>query len=233
MKPTLVVDADDTLWENNIYYEQAIAAFGRLMAAQSFEPKEAERTADAVERERIPQVGYAPEEFARSLVIAHQRLCERYGRSCDADVANAVWQIGRAVMEYPIVLLEGVAETLARLSGHCRLILLTKGDPAVQEDKVARSGLGHLFAGVHVVPEKHAGVIRDLLAEYVLRPAHTWMVGNSPRSDVNPALEAGVGAIYVPHPNTWTLELEAIADPERVLVLKRFGELTGLFHNPE
>jgi putative hydrolase of the HAD superfamily len=233
MKPTLIVDADDTLWENNIYYEQSIAAFGELMAAQGFEPKEAAHVADAVERERIPQVGYAPQEFARSLVIAHQRLCERYDRPCDAEVANAVWQIGRAVMDYPIVLLEGVADTLARLSGHCRLILLTKGDPGVQENKVARSGLGHLFERVHVVPEKHAGVIRDLLAEYGLRPEHTWMVGNSPRSDVNPALEAGVGAIYVPHPNTWTLEQEAIADPERVIVLKRFGELTGLFHNPE
>jgi putative hydrolase of the HAD superfamily len=233
MKPTLIVDADDTLWENNIYYERSIAAFGELMAARGFEPEEAAHVADAVEQERIPQVGYAPEEFARSLVIAYQRLCKRHDRPCDAEVANAVWQIGRAVMEYPIVLLEGVAETLARLSGHCRLILLTKGDPAVQRDKVARSGLGHLFEGVHVVPEKHAGVIRDVLAEYKLRPEQTWMVGNSPRSDINPALNAGVGAIYVPHPNTWTLEQEAIADPERVVVLERFGELTSLFHDPE
>jgi putative hydrolase of the HAD superfamily len=233
MKPTLIVDADDTLWENNIYYERAVVTFGALMTDLGFEQEEAEHTVDAVERERIPQVGYAPQEFAHTLVIAYQRLCERHDQPCAADVSDAVWQIGQAVMEFPIVLLGGVADTLARLSGYCRLLLLTKGDPAVQEDKVARSGLGHLFEGVHVVPEKHAGVIRDLLAEYKLRPDRTWMVGNSPRSDINPALEAGVGAIYVPHPNTWTLEQEAIADPERVIVLKRFGELTGLFHNPE
>lgn len=80
MKPTLIIDADDTLWENNIFYEQCIAAFAELMAAQGFGQEEAERTADVVERERIPQVGYAPVEFARSLVIAYQRLCERHDR---------------------------------------------------------------------------------------------------------------------------------------------------------
>jgi len=229
MKPTLIVDADDTLWENNIYYEQCIAAFTDLMVAQGFEREEAERTVDAVERERIPQVGYAPEEFARSLVIAYQRLCESHDRPIEDEVSDVVWEIGQAVVEYPIVLLDGVVETLARLSGHCRLLLLTKGDREAQESKLARSGLGHLFGEVHVVPEKDAEVIRGLLARYGLQPEQTWVVGNSPRSDINPALEAGVGAIYVPHPNTWKLEHEEITEPERVLVLRHFGELSTLF----
>jgi len=233
MNPTLIVDADDTLWENNIYYEQCIAAFAELMVAQGFGREEAERIADAVERERIPQVGYAPEEFARSLVIAYQRLCESHDRPIEDEVSDAVWEIGQAVIEYPIVLLDGVAETLARLSGHCRLLLLTKGDREAQESKLARSGLGHLFDGVHIVPEKDAEVIRGLVAEYGLQPEQTWMVGNSPRSDINPALEAGIGAIYVPHPNTWKLEHEEIADPERMITLNRFKELAALFANIE
>ena len=233
MKPTLIVDADDTLWENNIYYEQCIAAFAELMVAQGFGQEEAERIADAVERERIPQVGYAPEEFARSLVIAYQRLCERYDRLIEYEVSDAVWEIGQAVIEYPIVLLDGVAETLARLRGRCHLLLLTKGNWDVQESKLARSGLGHLFDGVHIVSEKDADVVRGLVAEYGLQPEQTWVVGNSPRSDINPALEAGVGAIYVPHPNTWTLEVEEIADLERVIVLKRFKELAALFSDSE
>jgi putative hydrolase of the HAD superfamily len=188
---------------------------------------------EEVERERVPQVGYAPEEFARSLVFAYQRLCERYDRPIEDEVSDGVWEIGRAMVEYPIVLLDGVAEALARLSAHCRLLLLTKGDQEVQEDKLARSGLGHLFDGVHVVPEKDAGVIRGLVAEYNLRPEQTWMVGNSPRSDINPALEAGIGAIYVPHSNTWHLEHEEVAEPERVIVLSSFGELNGLFLEAE
>ena len=233
MKPTLIVDADDTLWENNIYYEQCIAAFVELMVAQGFGQEETERTVDTVERERIPQVGYAPEEFARSLVVTYQRLCESHDRPIEDEVSDAVWEIGRAVIEYPIVLLDGVAETLARLSGHCHLLLLTKGDREAQESKLARSGLGHLFDGVHIVPEKDAEVIRGLLARYGLRPEQTWMVGNSPRSDINPALEAGIGAIYVPHPNTWKLELEEIAGTERVIVLNCFEELAALFPDAE
>ena len=232
MKPTLIVDADDTLWENNVHYEQCLAAFAELMVAQGFGREEAERTADAVERERIPQV-YAPEEFARSLIITYRRLCERHDQPVEDQVLGEVWEIGQAVIEYPLVLLEGVVETLARLSGRCRLLLLTKGDREVQGDKLARSGLGHLFEGVHIVSEKDADVLRGLLARYGLRPERTWMVGNSPRSDINPALEAGIGAIYVPHPNTWTLEQEAIAHPERVIVLKRFGELSALFADTE
>ena len=233
MKPTLIVDADDTLWENNIYYEQCTAAFAELMAAQGFGLEEAAQTADAVERERVPVVGYAPEEFARSLLVAYQRLCERYGRPVVDQVADAVWEIGRMVVDYPIVLLEGVPETLARLRDRCRLLLLTKGNREVQESKLARSGLGHFFDGVHVVAEKDAGVLRELVAHYGLRAEHTWMVGNSPRSDINPALEAGIGAIYVPHPNTWQLEQEEIADLERVIVVRRFGELDALFREAE
>ena len=228
-RPTLIVDADDTLWETEIYFEQCIADFGELMATLGFDREEAERTVEEVERERVPQVGYAPEEFARSLVFAYQRLCERYNRPIEDEVSDGVWEIGRAMVEYPIVLLDGVAETLARLSGRFRLLLLTKGDREAQESKLARSGLGHLFDGVHVVPEKDAGVIRGLVAEYNLRPEQTWMVGNSPRSDINPALEAGIGAIHVPHSNTWHLEHEEIAEPEQVIVLNSFGELDEMF----
>jgi putative hydrolase of the HAD superfamily len=231
-KPTLIVDADDTLWENNVYYERCFDAFAELMVAQGFGREEARRTADAVERERIPQA-YAPEEYARSLIITYRRLCENHNQPVEDQVLGEVWEIGQAVIEYPLVLLDGVAETLARLSGHCRLLLLTKGDREVQGDKLARSGLGHLFEGVHIVSEKNADVLRGLLARYGLRPERAWMVGNSPRSDINPALEAGIGAVYVPHPNTWTLEQEAIARPERVIVLKRFGELCALFAETE
>jgi len=233
LRTTLIVDADDTLWENNIYYEQSAADFAKLMEDRGFGREEAEHIVDAVERERVPEVGYAPEEFARSLVIAYQRLCERHGLSEVEEISEAVWKIGRTVVEYPLVLLDGVAETLARLSGRCRLVLLTKGDQEVQRGKLARSGLAPFFESVHVVPEKDADVIRGLVVHHGLHPQRTWMVGNSPRSDINPALEAGIGAIYVPHPNTWTLEREEIADPDRVIVLRNFGELVGLILDSE
>jgi putative hydrolase of the HAD superfamily len=225
---TVIIDADDTLWENNIYYERCLADFVDLMAEQGFNSQEAEQTMAVVERERVPEVGYAPEEFARSLVVTYERLCERHGRPVDESVADAIFDIGLIVAHYPMVLLDGVEETLGRLNGRYRLILLTKGDRTVQEEKLARSGLGRYFDAVHVVAEKDADVFHDLVARYDLHPERTWMVGNSPRSDINPAVEAGIGAIYVPHPNTWNLEVEEIAEPERVCILDAFSDLTAL-----
>lgn len=230
---TLFIDADDTLWENNIHYEDCMADFVALMNQQGFDPGEVEETANEVERERIPKVGYAPEEFARSLVITYERLCERHGQPKRDEVGQAALQIGRRVVQYPITLLDGVETTLARLSERYQLLLLTKGDQAAQEDKVARSGLGRFFEAVHVVREKDAGVFRDLIERHDLHPARTWMVGNSPRSDVNPAVEAGLHAVFVPHPNTWELEIEEVVDSDRVTVLHKFGDLPTFFAERE
>jgi putative hydrolase of the HAD superfamily len=230
---TLLIDADDTLWENNIFYEECFAEFGALMAEQGFDPAEAEQTADTIERERIPVVGYAVEEFARSLVMAYEQLCERYGKDVDDAVRSSVMEIGMMPADYPIVLLEGVEETLEQLNQRFRLILVTKGDPDLQTDKLRRSGLGRYFAGVHVVPEKDVDVFRDLTKQYGLAPEQTWMVGNSPRSDINPAVEAGIGAVYVPHPNTWTLEVVDVVESDKVAVLHRFSELIEFFSGAE
>jgi putative hydrolase of the HAD superfamily len=233
MKPTLIIDADDTLWETEIYYERCIADFGELMGSLGFDRAEAERTVDEVEHERVPLVGYGPHEFAHNVVIAYERLCERYGRSVEEEVTEAAHQIGLVVLEPPIEFLDGVTETLPWLGERFRLILLTKGDQEVQEGKLERSGLGHHFEGVHVVHEKDGKVLRELIADYGLSPETTWMVGNSPRSDINPALEAGIGAVHIPHSNTWSFEQQEIADPERVVVLKSFGGLIKLFGEME
>jgi putative hydrolase of the HAD superfamily len=224
-KPTLILDADDTLWENELYYEQAIAGFAGLMAAQGFDRLAAQYMAETVDHVRVSLVGYGPLEFARSLLVAYERLCRNHARPVVPEVADAVWRIGQVVVEHPIALLDGVAETLPRLGDRFRLLLLTKGDCEVQQSKLALSGLAPFFEGVHVVAEKDAGVLRRLVADYGLRPEQTWMVGNSPRSDINPALEVGLGAVYIPRPHTWEVEREAIADPERVTVLGSFGEL--------
>jgi putative hydrolase of the HAD superfamily len=228
MKPNLLIDADDTLWETEIFYKQCFADLADLLATQGFEVQEALHTVEQVERERVPQFGYAPTEFCRSLVIAYQRLCQRYARPVDDQISQQVWQIGQTVVDFPIILLDGVAETLAQLDGRYRLLLLTKGDPDVQRSKLARSGLEVFFEAVHVVPEKDVAVFQELVAHHQLEPEQTWMVGNSPRSDINPALAAGLGAIYIPHDHTWDMEREEILDSERVIVLERFTQLAAL-----
>jgi putative hydrolase of the HAD superfamily len=222
---TLILDADDTLWENNIYYEEVRQAFADRMFAEGFDRAAALDALDSTEHERVPRVGYAPREFVRSVVIAYQRLCALRGKEPDDRIAEEVRTLAHRVVDPPLVLLDGVAETLEDLADRYRLILLTKGDGRVQQDKVDRSGLGAHFEAVHVVPEKGAHVLRDLLTRYELSLSQTWMVGNSPRSDINPALEVGIGAIYIPHPVPWDFEDVPLADPGRVVTLERFSDL--------
>jgi len=230
---TIILDADDTLWENNVFYEDATDGFVERMAAEGYDPQEARETFVRIEHERVVQVGYAPEEFVRSMVIAYRHLCRRHGRAPRVEIEEEVADIGRQVIDYPIALLEGVADTLPRLQRRCRLILLTKGDLKTQQGKVDRSGLACHFDAVHVVPEKRPEVLVELLTRYDLDPGQTWMVGNSPRSDVNPALAAGIGAVYIPYSMPWDFEQVPFSDPERVVTVSSFFDLVDLFLTSE
>lgn len=229
----LILDADDTLWENNVFYERATDAFVARMADEGFPPAEVRQAFVEIEHERVPLVGYAPDEFARSMAITYRHLCRRHGRTPDPEVEAQAEAIGRQVLNYPITLLEGVAEALAALHRHCRLILLTKGDPCVQQGKIDRSGLAHYFEAVYIVPEKGPEALQTLLNHHGLNPRRTWMVGNSPRSDINPALAVGIGAIYIPYAMPWSFEETPISDPQRVITLQRFSQLLDLFPETE
>jgi len=233
MTPTLIIDADDTLWESEIYYQRCIAEFGELMAAQGFDEEEAKETLDRVERERVADAGYGPKAFAENVLIAYETLCERKGLSPDEQVREAARRIGHQVLSHPIILLQGVAETLPRLSEAFELILLTKGNEAIQIDKLTRSGLESHFRSVHVVHEKDAAVFQALIDEYDLAGDEVWMIGNSPRSDINPALAVGLRAVHIPHTHTWGHEQEPIVTPEDVTVLDTFADLAMLFLESE
>ncbi len=232
-RPTLILDADDTLWETNVFYEEAIDAFVERMEREGFTPEEAREVFSQVEHERVPETGYSPWEFARSMAVAYRRLCERHGLEPRPEVAEEAEAIGRRVVRYPIRLRDGVAEALPELRRRCRLLVLTKGDPEVQRDKIRRSGLAPYFDAVHVVPEKDPEVLRDLVQRYGLDPRQTWVVGDSPRSDINPALEVGLGAVHFPHECPWAFEEVPIAAPERVVTLRSFADLLHLFPDAE
>ena len=131
-----------------------------------------------------------------------------------------------------MALLPGVADTLGTLASRHRLIMLTKGDPDDQHQKVARSGLRAWFHAVDVVHEKDTAAYTDAARRHGVTADETWMVGNSPRSDVVPAIAAGWGAVFIPHAATWVLELEPLPVPrpgDRFLQLARFDELPRHF----
>jgi putative hydrolase of the HAD superfamily len=225
---TLLIDADDTLWENNIYFERVIARFFEDFPGHS--PRELRPTLDDVEREIVLSHGYGLIAFEQALVRTWERLS---GSLPGAERESEVRALARSVNQHPMELLPGVAETLTYLAERYSLILMSKGDPGEQSAKLERSGLRHHFSAVEIVPEKDPGAYRDALARHDLAPLSTWMIGNSPKSDVNPALAAGLNAVFVPHDMTWVLEHEHVsppqAEPPRLLVLERFAELQNHF----
>jgi putative hydrolase of the HAD superfamily len=139
--------------------------------------------------------------------------------------------IAERILEQPVELIEGVAETLEYLSMRHDLTLFTKGSSEEQKLKVDRSGLGVYFGHTEIVKEKDADSYRSLLRERRMDARRTWMIGNSPKSDVNPALEVGLNAVFIPHAHTWILEKQEVrpGGPGRLLKLDRFAELRNHF----
>jgi putative hydrolase of the HAD superfamily len=223
----LIVDADDTLWENNIYFERAFDDFVAYLDHSSLNAREIRDVLDAIEAVNAKTHGYGSLNFARNLRQTYERLCER--EIGEADV-RAVMGFAERILECPLELIAGVEETLGHLAARHDLTLFTKGHPEEQKLKVDRSGLGRFFAHTAIVKEKDCAAYSNLVAERAMDPSRTWMIGNSPRSDVNPALEAGLGAVFIPHSHTWILEKEEIRrDAGRLVILERFEQLRDRF----
>ncbi len=204
---TLLIDADDTLWENNIYFERAIARFISFLNHREYTPDQVREVLNEVERENILRHGYGLHSFAHALVNTFERLTID---PITPDLHEQVHRIAHEIAEHPVELISGVPETLQYLNAKHHLILLTKGDVTEQTGKVERSGLREYFSAVEIVAEKNVEAYRSVVEKYALIPERTWMIGNSPKSDINPALSAGLNAVFVPHDNTWILEHEEV-----------------------
>ncbi|MEO5823699.1 MAG: HAD family hydrolase [Vicinamibacteraceae bacterium] len=224
---TLFVDADDTLWENNIYFEAVVADFLALTERHGCPPEQARAKLIEVERERVGRFGYGIANFQASLELACRSLVGESHGVDTAPIAGLCASLRRRAGTH----LAEVASTLRSLAGRHRVVLLTKGDGDDQMGKVARSGLRRHLHQVDVVPEKDLAAYRDVLRRHGAVPERSWMIGNSPKSDILPALAAGLGAVFVPHKATWTLELADLPAPHtpRYLVRERFRDLLHLF----
>ena len=223
----LVIDADDTLWENNIYFEQAFDEFVSFLDHSRLAPAEVRTILDEIEMVNNQIHGYGSLNFGRNLRECYRRLCERH---IGEDDLRQVMAIAERIMEQPVEILDGVEETLRYLQGRHDLTLFTKGHPEEQKLKVDRSGLGRYFGHTAIVKEKDTAAYRSLVNERGLDAARTWMVGNSPKSDINPALAAGINAVFVPHDRTWHLEKTELASGTgRLIRVERFADLRKYF----
>ncbi|MBX5493961.1 MAG: HAD family hydrolase [Bryobacteraceae bacterium] len=228
MRQHLIVDADDTLWENNIYFEQAFSEFCDFLSHSTLTPAEIRAVLDEIELANIKIHGYGSLNFGRNLRLCYERLAEREIREEDLD---KVMSLAQRILEQPIELIDGVAETLEYLANRHELTLFTKGHPEEQKLKIDRSGLGIYFSQTVIVKEKDTQSYLELIENRGLDPERSWMIGNSPKSDINPALEAGLNAVLVPHPHTWGLEQQELRTNGRgrFMRVERFVELQKHF----
>jgi putative hydrolase of the HAD superfamily len=229
LSQVLLIDADDTLWENNVYFERAIADFISFLNHHERTPAEVREILNDIERDCIVTHGYGLHSFAHALVKTFERISVE---PLTPALHETIHGFAHTIAAQPIQLLPAVAETLTYLSERHQLVLVTKGNSKEQSGKIRRSGLRKHFAAVEVLAEKDVDTYISVIAKHELEPERTWMVGNSPKSDINPALRAGINAVFVPHDDTWILEHEdviAAQPPSRLLVVNSFRELREHF----
>jgi putative hydrolase of the HAD superfamily len=224
----LIFDADDTLWENNIYFERAFDQFCDFLSHSSLNPSQVRDVLNEIELVNAKIHGYGSLNFGRNLQQAYQHLAER---AIQPDDLNHVLSLAENILRAPLELIPGVEETLQQLSQRHELALFTKGNPDEQRMKVERSGLQEFFRHTEIVKEKNAPAYALLVDQKRFPLEETWMIGNSPKSDINPALESGLGAVLVPHPHTWVLEHQDLRIPAsaRFLEVPAFPHLTTHF----
>ena len=224
----LIFDADDTLWDSNIHFLEAEAEF--LTALTEAEAGNIDAVRAAIRRTELQIIkshGYGREPF---IVLMRTVAAELAPDIARGRIEAAVERISAKFLERECALLPDVAPTLAELAARHRLTLFTKGNPREQLRKLERSGLKPHFRHVAVPREKDEAAYLGLIASAGLDRSRAFMIGNSPRSDINPALRAGLRAVFIPHPHTWELEHEEIdLEDERVTVIPNFRVLREIF----
>jgi putative hydrolase of the HAD superfamily len=226
-RATLLFDGDDTLWANNHHFELAIEQFTQLVAGGAWTEQACRDELDRVEEAAWHEGGAGKDAFGRNMreaaatIVSADRLDE---------VLPAVDAIIRAMPTTEVRLIDGVAETIEALAARHTLGIVTRGDPAEQWAKIDGSGVARWFTHLEVVRDKDEATYRRLIGQWSLDPATTWMIGNSPRSDILPARAAGMRAVYVPNASTWRLE-HAELDPgdPGVITLERIRDLLARF----
>jgi putative hydrolase of the HAD superfamily len=222
MLTTIGFDADDTLWQNEAYFRLTQDRFTSLLRDHA-DPDHLHDRLLAAERRNIGAYGFGVKGFTLSMIETAIEVTE--GR-VPASVISELLGAGRAMLDHPVELLPHAREAVASLALSHRIVLITKGDLLHQERKLAQSGLGDLFHAVEIVSDKTAQIYASIFARHGTGPEQALMVGNSLKSDVVPALQAGGFGVYVPHGLTWALEAaDEPAEHPRYASLPDLGQL--------
>ena len=199
---TVAFDADDTLWDNERYFQLTQAHFAQLLADYTDEAGLMERLVDA-ERRNLDHYGFGIKGFTLSMI---ETALEITNHTVSASVIAEILDAGREMLRHPVDLLPHARTAVEAAKETHRILLITKGDLLDQERKLAQSGLGELFDAVEIVSDKTTEIYKDIFARHGDGPERGMMVGNSMKSDVVPMVEAGGWGVFVPHGYEWSLE---------------------------
>jgi len=220
-----IFDADDTLWESGLYFRRAEEDFTALMHSLGFDPKEIRSEIHRRDIERLSVTGYGARPYMATLKLI---LEERTEHITPYMIASLDY-IANSLLHHPLVLLPGVLDSLSRLfSAGKRMFVYTMGEEDHQIDKFHRSGISEYFEHCTVVSLKTKETMIELLAAAGVNPAQACMIGNSPRSDINPAIGCGVNAVYLQRPHTWLAEQTEFAEPGLVTTVAGLPDILPL-----
>jgi putative hydrolase of the HAD superfamily len=219
---TIGFDADDTLWQNEQFFRMTEARFQQLLADHAEPDHITERLLEA-EKRNLGKYGFGIKGFTLSMIETAIEITED---RVPASVIRQILDAGREMLDHPVETLPHVHDTLERLTGSYKIVLVTKGDLFDQERKLAASGLGDFFDAVEIVSDKTRATYERVFASHGDGPDRAMMVGNSLKSDVVPAIQAGGWGVFVPHELTWVLEhVEPPRNDPRFHEIPDLGEL--------
>jgi len=222
---TIGFDADDTLWHNERFFRLTEARFTAMLGEHAPAEDVSRRLLEA-EKRNLHLYGFGIKGFTLSMIETAVEVTD--GRVSN-DSIRQILEAGREMLQHPVEVLPQVRETLEALADRYRLVMITKGDLFDQERKLAASGLGELFDAVEIVSDKNAGTYSRIFARHGDGPERAMMVGNSVKSDIVPAIEAGSWGVHVPYEITWAMEhAEAPVAHPRFRQMQSLAELAPL-----
>lgn len=225
----IIFDADDTLWENNVFFVQAESDLVNLVEKAGFDRSEISKRFSQAEIRVVSQYGYGSKYFIFILEDVYKYYMKQNGfKEYESQFRELVTRFETHPERTP-QLFPGVRETLQELRKRYEIYILTKGDYEEQLKKITLSGLMDLIDQFFIPAEKNDAYYRHILEKMGWKAERTCMVGNSPKSDINPALRLGMYAVFIPYEHTWQLESETLLkDSDRMIELERFTQLADI-----
>jgi putative hydrolase of the HAD superfamily len=220
-----IFDADDTLWESALYFRRAEEDFTALMESLGFQPAHIRDEVHRRDMERLSVTGYGARPYMDTL----RKILEEKVSSISPYIVDSIEYISNCLLHHPLVLLPGVLKTLERMhSAGKTMLVYTMGEEDHQRDKFNRSGVASFFQELKVVPVKTEDTMKELLAASGISPDKACMIGNSPRSDINPAIGCGVNALFLKRAITWQAEQTEFAEPGLVTTVTCISDIPHL-----